>query len=412
MIKTAIILAGGLGTRLSGTVPDLPKCMAPVAGRPFLFYVINALRMQGVEQFVFSLGFRHEVIEAYLEAQFPTLKYVCTIEDEPLGTGGAIRLACSMVQDDSVLVVNGDTLFRADLFALANLHIQSGAECTLALKPMQDFDRYGVVETDASGRVTSFLEKQYYAHGHINGGVYLLRTGSFLQQIWPEKFSFEKDYLEQQYREGKIFALASEGYFIDIGIPEDYYRAQDELRPNPLDLAAIDKSWTLFLDRDGVLNREKKGGYIENPRELELLDGVKGALEKLSKKFGRMVVVTNQRGIGKGIMTEQDLEEVHARLQQEISPARIDAFYHCSSVDGKHPCRKPNPGMSVEVLREFPDTDLSRAIMVGNNLSDMQFARSAGMYAVFVRTTHPDQEYPHPDIDMAFDTLADFAAAL
>src|SRR6201990_1043710 len=108
MIREAIILAGGLGTRLRDAVPDLPKCMAPVAGRPFLFYVINALRMQGIEQFIFSLGYKHEIIEAYLADQFASLDYQCTIETEPLGTGGAIKLACSKATEKNVVIANGD----------------------------------------------------------------------------------------------------------------------------------------------------------------------------------------------------------------------------------------------------------------------------------------------------------------
>ena len=111
-IKQAIILAGGLGTRLRSVVSDLPKCMAPVAGRPFLFYVINYLRSQGIEKFIFSLGYKHEVIEEYLKDQFSTLQYECSIEEEPLGTGGAIQLACKLATKKNVIIANGDTLFK------------------------------------------------------------------------------------------------------------------------------------------------------------------------------------------------------------------------------------------------------------------------------------------------------------
>src|SRR4026208_2003950 len=115
MVKEAIILAGGLGTRLRDKVPDLPKCMAPVAGRPFLFYVINYLRSQGIEKFIFSIGYKYEIIEEYLNSQFPTLNYECSVEAEPLGTGGAIQLALNKTTEQDLLIVNGDTLFRVDL---------------------------------------------------------------------------------------------------------------------------------------------------------------------------------------------------------------------------------------------------------------------------------------------------------
>src|SRR6185436_13196228 len=123
--RTAIILAGGFGTRLKAALPDLPKSMAPINGRPFLFYLINYLRSQGIEKFIFSLGFKHEVIEAYLNANFPTLDFSCIIEKEPLGTGGAILASCYKASEQTVLIANGDTLFEIDVekaFAAHNKH--------------------------------------------------------------------------------------------------------------------------------------------------------------------------------------------------------------------------------------------------------------------------------------------------
>ncbi len=158
-------MAGGLGTRLRTVVSDLPKCMAPVAGRPFLFYVINYLRLQGVEKFIFSLGYKHEIIEAYLKDQFSTLRYQCSVEDDPLGTGGAIQLACKMATEKNVIVANGDTLFKIDGKELMSFHGEHDADCTMSLKAMNQFDRYGVVELDDRGVVTNFKEKRYYDQG-------------------------------------------------------------------------------------------------------------------------------------------------------------------------------------------------------------------------------------------------------
>src|SRR3954468_23098443 len=146
-ITEAIILAGGLGTRLRDAVPDLPKCMAPIGGRPFLSYVIDHLRMQGVQRFIFSLGYKAEIIETYLNEFYPTLDYSSVIEKEPLGTGGAIQLALQKAETDDVVIANGDTLFKIKLEELFAVHAKHKAACTLALKPMQNFERYGVVET-------------------------------------------------------------------------------------------------------------------------------------------------------------------------------------------------------------------------------------------------------------------------
>lgn len=230
MIKEAIILAGGLGTRLRSVVADLPKCMAPVNNQPFIAYVMHHLQRQGVERFIFSLGYKHEAIIHFLETSFPTLSYKVNIEEEPLGTGGAIRKCCELVDEKSVVVVNGDTLFKVDIVEMSQLHQLSGAHCTLALKPMTHFERYGVVEIDHNCRVHSFKEKKYYESGLINGGVYALNKHKFLDEHLPEKFSFEKDYLETFYSKRTFFGFVQDKYFIDIGIPEDFAKAQEELK--------------------------------------------------------------------------------------------------------------------------------------------------------------------------------------
>ena len=414
MIKEAIILAGGLGTRLRESVPDLPKCMAPVAGRPFLFHVINYLRSQGVEKFIFSLGYKHELIEDYLSTQFSTLSYQCVIEEEPLGTGGAILLACTKATEKNIVVTNGDTLFKIDLHKATMFHNHNNAECTLLLKPMNRFDRYGVVELDEEQLVNSFKEKQFYESGNINGGVYLLNKDKFLDEEFPAKFSFEKHYLEKFYPVRRIYGLIQDAYFIDIGIPEDYNRAQSELSRPPLDLSTIDKSWTLFIDRDGVINHEKKEDYILNWEEFRFYEGVEKAFQKLAGKFGKIIIVSNQRGVGKQLMTEHDLRTIHQNMQNAIEAAggRIDKIYYCTSTDNKHPDRKPNPGMAFHAKNYFDSIDLSRSVIIGNKPSDMLFGKNAGIYSVFLATTNPDVPFPHPDIDLRFDSLPDFAKAL
>jgi D-glycero-alpha-D-manno-heptose 1-phosphate guanylyltransferase len=227
MISQCIILAGGLGTRLRAAVPDLPKCMAPVAGKPFLYYVVQHFLAQGVDQFIFSLGYMHEVMIDYLQRNYSPAQFSFVIEDEPLGTGGAIRLACAKANGQHVLVTNGDTLFRVNAAQLSSFHMQQKADCTLCLRPMEKFDRYGVVELNRSNnRITSFREKQFYESGLINGGVYALQVDHFVKKAWPEKFSFEKDYLENYYTEEKVYGQVQDEYFIDIGIPEDYAKAQ------------------------------------------------------------------------------------------------------------------------------------------------------------------------------------------
>ena len=230
MMTEAIVLAGGLGTRLRSAVPELPKCMASVAGRPFIAYVIDYFQQQGVRRFIFSVGYKHEIIEEFLRKEYSDLQYTCSVEDAPLGTGGAILKSCTLATSSNVLVLNGDTFFRIDALRLSACHEQQEAECTLCLKKMENTDRYGVVQTDESGKITSFLEKKYYEVSVINGGVYALNLPLFMQETFPEKFSFEKDYFEKYYAEKKIYGQLHDGYFIDIGIPEDYARAQTDFK--------------------------------------------------------------------------------------------------------------------------------------------------------------------------------------
>lgn len=225
----AIILAGGLGTRLRSVVSDLPKCMAPVNGKPFLHYVITHLQNQGVTDFIFSIGYMGDTIIDFIQKDFPDLSHRFSIESEPLGTGGAINYACEFATRPSCMVCNGDTLYKVDVSGLINYHEDVRADCTLALKPMHSFDRYGVVELNASNRIISFKEKQFYESGLINGGVYVLNREKFMNEDLPGKFSFEKDYLEKHVDKGNLYGLVQDEYFIDIGIPEDYQRVQGEL---------------------------------------------------------------------------------------------------------------------------------------------------------------------------------------
>jgi D-glycero-alpha-D-manno-heptose 1-phosphate guanylyltransferase len=229
MIREAIILAGGLGTRLRTAVPDLPKCMAPVDGKPFLRYVIDHFRREGIERFIFALGYKSEAFDDLFRQTFPEGGYVVSVEQGPLGTGGAIRQACGLGRDETVLILNGDTFFRIGLETLAGFHQQKNADCSLCLKPMKEFDRFGVVERDEQQRVKLFREKQYYREGLINGGVYALNRARFLQEDLPPVFSFEKDWLEKVSGTRRVFGLVQDTYFIDIGIPEDYQRVQTEI---------------------------------------------------------------------------------------------------------------------------------------------------------------------------------------
>ncbi len=176
-------------------------------------------------------------------------------------------------------------------------------------------------------------------------------------------------------------------------------------------LSQITNNWTLFLDRDGVINHEKEADYVYNFDEFVFYKNVPDAIGILSKKFPRIILVTNQKGVGKGLMTEEDLQDIHKNMLKEISKAggRIDAIYYCTALDSAHSHRKPNAGMAFQAKKDFPEIDFSQSLIVGNNISDMEFGRNANMHTVFVKTTNPEQTLPHPAIDLVFDDLYNFA---
>jgi histidinol-phosphate phosphatase family protein len=181
-----------------------------------------------------------------------------------------------------------------------------------------------------------------------------------------------------------------------------------------LDLKKIDRTWTLFLDRDGVINHEKVEDYIYHFDEFVFYDGVLEALAILNNIFGRIILVTNQKGIGKGLMTESDLLEIHTKMKEQIDNAggRLDAIYYASALDNNDPMRKPNPGMAFRAKNEYPEIAFQKAIMVGNNISDMDFGRNAGMHTVFLTTTKPNTPLPHAGIDLDFNSLLNFARTI
>jgi D-glycero-alpha-D-manno-heptose 1-phosphate guanylyltransferase len=224
----AIILAGGLGTRLRSVLDDLPKCMAPVAGKPFLHYLLNFLAKQNFNHVILSLGYMHEKIESWVSNSEWPFKISCSIEEEPLGTGGAIQKAFSLSSEKDVFVFNGDTFFEIDTHAFLTFHKNKDATICIALKPLKDFDRYGNVEIMENGTISAFYEKQPCNEGLINGGVYLINKELVPFPSQVQRFSFESDILQLHVGHPGLYGYSFQGYFIDIGIPEDYSKANKD----------------------------------------------------------------------------------------------------------------------------------------------------------------------------------------
>ena len=233
--EKALILAGGFGTRLRSVISDIPKPMADINGKPFLSYLFDYILNQGagIEELILSVGYKHERIIDYYGNKYGILNLKYAIEDKPLGTGGAIKNAINKFGgDNEILILNGDTFFNIDIKKLYEFHRNKNSALTIALKKMENSDRYGFIEIDITGKIMKFLEKGHIhvMSGFINGGIYILNK-SFLDNIensYP--FSFEKDIIERYYGCGKFYGINFNGCFIDIGVPEDYERAKAILK--------------------------------------------------------------------------------------------------------------------------------------------------------------------------------------
>jgi D-glycero-alpha-D-manno-heptose 1-phosphate guanylyltransferase len=229
-LPDVIVLAGGLGTRLREAVKDIPKSMAPINGRPFLEYQLRALHAAGLERIIISTGYLGGQIQDYFGDSFRNMEIIYSHEHEPLGTGGAVKLAFGQVRTPYALVLNGDTLFKINLDLFFQRTVEKLADVSIALRTVEDASRYGLVKCNAVGQVIAFNEKSSAQQpGLINGGIYLIASRYFRRHELPDCFSLEKDFFGTRYNQDYFFGQVFNDYFLDIGIPKDYLRAQHEI---------------------------------------------------------------------------------------------------------------------------------------------------------------------------------------
>lgn len=407
----AIILAGGLGTRLAKTVSDRQKVMAPTGGRPFLAYVLEDLKAKGFTRVILAVSYHHEQIKEYFGNSFCDIELLYSVEETPLGTGGAIKKALTLCTRKDIAVINGDTFFDVDFGCLYDLYRKNEARVVLAAKEMPDCTRHSTLCIEENGKVAQFSEKKPHKKGYINGGVYILGRNLF-DNIKEARFSFEKDVLEKM-TEG-LFALKSDSYFIDMGVPEAYFRANTEI---PL-LFGNKVFKAAFLDRDGVICKEKH--HLYKTDDFEFIDGVPEAIERLREQGYLIFVITNQAGVAKGLYTEEDVDILHRHMLKLLEDiTHIDAIYYCpyheDAVTEKYrihsPDRKPGDGMiqraCEDMLKKGITIDLENSILVGDKLSDIEAGKKAGIGKnILVRSGHRiDESTKLPDI--IIDSLAD-----
>jgi D-glycero-alpha-D-manno-heptose 1-phosphate guanylyltransferase len=225
----AIILAGGMGTRLSKVVTDVPKPMAPVNGKPFLLYLLQWIKKNPIEKIILSVGYKSESIVNYFGKSFNDIPVIYVIEEKPLGTGGALKFALKKTKGKNVLALNGDSYFPIDLNKFILEHSENNHLFSVALKRMKGFSRYGSVKC-LGNTIIKFNEKKFCHDGLINGGIYLINRQFIESKQLPEVFSLEKEILEKEVQTSVLKCMIFDDVFIDIGIPEDYLRAESILK--------------------------------------------------------------------------------------------------------------------------------------------------------------------------------------
>lgn len=364
----AIVLAGGFGTRLSHVVKDVPKPMADVAGKPFLERILSELIKQGVNHIVLAVHYKKECIVDYFGSEFRGAKIDYSVEDEPLLTGGAIKQALKFCKDEYVYIINGDTYFEVPLSLMRERAEKESASVMIAVKEMHNFSRYGKVSVNNNHIITAFHEKAPCDRGFINGGIYYLKKSTL--DDYNDKFSLETECFQKL---NNIHAFESKGYFIDIGIPEDYRAAQEYFSK---------KRPAAFFDRDGTIN--VNFGYVYKPEDLEFIRGIPERIKEYNDKNIPVIVITNQAGIARGLYTEDDMHRFHKHMNNRLRAeygAHIDAFYFCPhhpDITGECKCRKPNTELFIKAADDL-NIDLTKSVMYGDKESDREAAKRAGI---------------------------------
>ena len=402
MLRQAVILVGGLGTRLGERTKTTPKPMLPVGGRPFLDTLIDEIaRYDAFDEILLLAGHKAESILArYGGTVRGRARLAVSLEQAPLGTGGALVHAAGRLQQ-RFLLLNGDSFFDFNILDLAAHADKSLVH--MALRADVVGDRFGRVVLDG-GQVRAFIAPGQGATGPVNAGVYVVDR-SILSRAGQLPASLEQDVFPALAAAGAMTGTSYHGYFIDIGIPEDFARAEIELTER-LRRPAV------FFDRDGVLNHDS--GYTFEAGKLQWIEGAREAVKAVNDAGWFAFVVTNQSGVARGFYEESHVHALHRWMADEMAAigAHIDAFEYCPD----HPDgtveryrrvsdrRKPGPGMITDLLRRFP-VKADKSILIGDKPSDLEAARAAGLQGrlfsggnleAFVRMHLPDRPASAP----------------
>jgi D,D-heptose 1,7-bisphosphate phosphatase len=400
----AVIMAGGLGTRLRCVAQDIPKPLVPVAGVPVLERQIACLARQGVTDITLTVGYLAERITSYFGdgARLGVrIRYVR--EETPMGTAGALYYMKDFLTED-FLLLNGDVLFDADIGRFAEYHKSCGALATLFAHPNYHPYDSGLLRVDENSMVTGWLHKEDPRGDYrnlVNAGLHMLSPDILRCFDAPAKRDLDRDILKPLVGTGRLAAYISPEYVLDMGTPERLRRAEADVASGKVERRNLSRRQkAVFLDRDGTINVSK--GFVAEPDALDLMEGTAEGIRRVNQSEYLAIVVTNQPVVARGQCTEEDLRRIHDRMERLLGEkgAYVDDIYYCPHhPDGGYPgevralkrvcdCRKPAPGMLLRAAEKY-NIDLPKSYMVGDSDRDMGAGEAAGCKTVRISPECP-----------------------
>ena len=428
----AIIMAGGLGTRISSLRDDLPKPMIPICGKPILEYQIACLKKNKISDFIIVVGYKSQIIMDYFnDGSFYNCSISYFIEEQPLGTAGALFKIKDL--PDVFILTNGDLIFNIDFSKMISFHFENKALATLAVHPNNHPFDSSIIETDKSNKVTGWLnkeDKKNYYKNQVNSGIHIL-TSELLKicKLTNSKIDLDRDVLKPSIKTERIYSYRTPEYIKDIGTPERYNQVISDINSNFVQMKNLSvKQKCVFLDRDGTINHSN--GFIKTLDDFILIDGVAESIKKLNENNFLVIIITNQPVIARGEITIETLDLIHMKLETELGKkgAYIDDIFYCphhpdKGFPGELPelkidcvCRKPKPGMILNAANKY-NIDLFKSYMVGDDIRDAKAGFSAGCIPVLLTSNCEDiktlkKEYEQMNSILFFNTLSSFVHSI
>ncbi len=396
---TAVIMAGGKGTRIASLNSTIPKPLLPIAGKPVLEHEIECLAKQGITDIIITVGYMADQICNHFGdgSRFGVnIEYIR--EDVPLGTAGALYYLNGKIKDD-FLLLNGDMIFDVDFHRLMDFHKAHNADVTLLAHPNDHPYDSGIIITDENGCVLDWLTKEdergWYSNC-VNAGIHVLSLRVIENLREAKKTDLDRELLKPLIPSGKIYAYRSPEYVKDMGTPERIREVEKDIQTGFVKSRNLScKQKAVFLDRDGTIN--KYIGFLRNIDDFELIDGVAEAIRRINRSGYLVIVITNQPVIARGDVTWEELYEIHRKMETLLGQqgAYIDDIFICphhpdKGFPGERPeykfecdCRKPKPGLIFQAAEKY-NIDLSQSWMIGDSVTDMKAGESAGCHTVLL----------------------------